>query len=52
MEYTLAQVRMFSAAIDRLSQDESRLQLTLLRIAQASKKDYEAACRKLFGIGG
>lgn len=52
MEYTLAQVSMFSRAIDKLDKDESRLTLTLLRVAQANKEGYERACRQLFGVDG
>lgn len=52
MEYTLAQVDLFSNVIDKQIKDESRLTLTLLRVAQASKDGYERACRQLFGVDG
>ena len=52
MEYTLAQVTMFLEAIDKITKADSKLELTLLRVAQADKKGYETAWRKLFGVDG
>lgn len=52
MEYTLAQVDMFCRVVDQQVKDESRLTLTLLRVAQADKDGYERACRQLFGVDG
>lgn len=51
MEYSLAEVEVYIKAIADQRKREARLQLTLLRIAQANKEGYERAVRQLFGVG-
>ena len=48
MEYTLAQVRLFSEAIDDEEQVDNKMRVIAARLAQAETKSFSKAMKEMF----